>query len=213
MTWKDIRFFDPRGDVEKTHNWLPHWEQLGCAYFLTFRQADSLPEKLLSDWKRERDAWLEVNPRPWSPAMEQEYHERFTARLHRWLDECHGSCLLRETEFREKLREALEFFEGRACRQLAWVIMPNHVHTVTVLTGEKNLGRLLQSWKRHSAREIHRAQNKEGTFWQKDYFDRLIRDPAHLMNCVRYIRRNPEKAGLKENEFTLWESDLAKGIK
>ena len=31
-----------------------------------------------------------------------------------------------------------------------------------------------------------------------------------LANCVRYIRRNPEKAG--EGEFILYESAVAKGI-
>jgi hypothetical protein len=46
----------------------------------------------------------------------------------------------------------------------------------------------------------------------KNYFDRIIRDPAHLHNCVRYIRRNPEKAALGPGEFLLEESPLACSI-
>jgi putative transposase len=40
----------------------------------------------------------------------------------------------------------------------------------------------------------------------------LVRDEAHLANCVRYIRRNPEKARLGEAEYLLYESELAKEI-
>jgi hypothetical protein len=39
-----------------------------------------------------------------------------------------------------------------------------------------------------------------------------VRDEKHLANCVRYIRRNPEKARLAEGEYTLYESELAKTV-
>ena len=52
----------------------------------------------------------------------------------------------------------------------------------------------------------------QADFWQRDYFDRLVRDEKHFANCVRYIRRNPEKAQLSKGEFILWESELAKGV-
>ena len=37
-------------------------------------------------------------------------------------------------------------------------------------------------------------------------------DEKHFRNCVRYIRRNPEKAHLKPGEYILYESDVAKQI-
>jgi hypothetical protein len=40
----------------------------------------------------------------------------------------------------------------------------------------------------------------------------LIRDVDHFINAVRYIRRNPVKAGLAENHFSLWQSDRASKI-
>jgi putative transposase len=33
-------------------------------------------------------------------------------------------------------------------------------------------------------------------FWERDYFDRYIRDDGHLAAVVRYVERNPVKAGL-----------------
>jgi putative transposase len=74
------------------------------------------------------------------------------------------------------------------------------------------LEKLLQSWKRFTTREINKLLERAGNLWQRDYFDRLVRDEKHLANCVRYIRRNPEKAGLPRNEFGLWESETALAI-
>jgi|UniRef100_UPI003783E7E3 hypothetical protein len=45
-----MKFFDPRGDIEKTAHKLPHWQQGEVAIFVTFRLADSLPRELLDDW-------------------------------------------------------------------------------------------------------------------------------------------------------------------
>ena len=41
--------------------------------------------------------------------------------------------------------------------------------------------------------------------WQKDYWDRLIRNEIHFLQCLEYIRENPGKAGLREGEFVLFE--------
>lgn len=71
------------------------------------------------------------------------------------------------------------------------------------------LEKLTQSWKRFTARQINKLLDRSGNLWQRDYFDRLVRDEKHFANCVRYIRRNPEKARLPRHEFLLWESGKA----
>jgi len=35
-----------------------------------------------------------------------------------------------------------------------------------------------------------------GAFWQREYYDRYIRNQDHLANVVQYIEQNPVKAGL-----------------
>jgi REP element-mobilizing transposase RayT len=91
--------------------------------------------------------------------------------------------------------------------------MPNHVHACAVLHPDWLLEKVLFSWKRHTAAAINTMLGKAGPFWMHDYFDRLIRDGDHLRNVIRYIRRNPAKAGLREGEYTLWESELAKAVR
>jgi putative transposase len=90
--------------------------------------------------------------------------------------------------------------------------MPNHVHAVFVLHTDWKLEQLVHSWKRHSARQINKLVGQQGGLWQRDYFDRLVRDETHFINCVRYVRRNPQKACLSPNEYLLYENDLAKSI-
>lgn len=88
--------------------------------------------------------------------------------------------------------------------------MPNHVHCLTTLSVESRLEKVIQSWKGFSATSINKHLGRRGPLWQEDYFDRLIRDAEHFTNCARYIRRNPHKAGLKDGEFTLFETEFAK---
>jgi putative transposase len=90
--------------------------------------------------------------------------------------------------------------------------MPNHVHALFVQNPLWPLEKLLQSWKRFTTREINKPLDRTGKLWQRDYFDRLVRDERHFENCVRYIRRNPQKASLAPNEFILWESETAVAV-
>lgn len=208
----DLRFFNPYADIRHTENRLPHWQQAGAVYFVTFRLADAVPNHLLEQWQSERDTWLRLHPKPWTRETEREYHQRFTGAVEQWLDAGHGVCLLRRPECARLVADTLQHFDGERCAQLAWVVMPNHVHALFVQRADWPLEKLLHSWKRFSARRINELLDRSGRLWQRDYFDRLVRDERHLANCVRYIRRNPEKARLPEGEYILHESELAKSI-
>lgn len=208
----DLRFFNPFAETGVTANRLPHWQQEGAVCFLTFRLADAIPKYLLDQWSIEREAWFVDHPQPRSAEVEAEYHRRFSGAIERWLDAEHGSCALRDPSYRAKVEETLRHFDGVRFVHITWVIMPNHVHVLFVLNGACTLEKVVQNWKRRSAREVNQALGRSGTFWQKDYFDRLVRDQDHFANCVRYIRRNPMKAKLREGEYTLYESEMVKGI-
>ncbi len=51
----ELRFFNPYADIRQTENRLPHWQQAGAVYFVTFRLADAVPTHLRSQWESERD--------------------------------------------------------------------------------------------------------------------------------------------------------------
>lgn len=204
-----LRFFNPYADIRYTENRLPHWQQNGATCFVTFRLADSIPSHVLGQWQDEREAWLRLNPEPWSLEIELEYHRRFSGALERWLDEGHGACLLRRRDCAEIVAEALRHFEGERVAMISFVVLPNHVHALFVQNPEWPLEKLVRSWKGFTARQINKLIERSGSFWQRDYFDRLIRDKEHFENCVRYIRKHSGKANLGTKDFVLWESQTA----
>ena len=75
------RFFNPYGEIRFTKNLLPHWQQNGATYFITFRLADSVPTHLRTQWEEERATWLRFHPEPWDVRTELEYHKRFTGAI------------------------------------------------------------------------------------------------------------------------------------
>jgi len=99
-----MKLFDPHDHIRVTKNRLPHWQQNGAVYFITFRLGDALPRNLLERWKEERNAWLKWHPLPWSADMEREYHRRFSRRIEEWLDANHGSCICAAIGARKRSR-------------------------------------------------------------------------------------------------------------
>jgi len=208
----ELRFFNPYAEMRFTANRLPHWQQEGAVYFVTFRLADAVPHDLRTQWESEREAWLRVHPQPWSAEVEREYHERFSGAIERWLDAGHGSCILRRPDCAGVVAEALRYFDGERLAIISCVVMPNHVHALFAQNADWPLEKLMRSWKSFTSRRINSLVGRNGSVWQRDYFDRLVRDQKHFVNCVRYIRRNPERARLHSGEFLLYESKLARSI-
>ena len=71
--------------------------------------------------------------------------------------------------------------------------MPNHVHLV-VDVWQTPLSGLLHLWKGRSSREANRILVRDGNFWEREYFDTLIQEEAHLRKAVRYTENNPVRA-------------------
>lgn len=207
-----MKFFDPYAEIRVTENRLPHWQQERATYFVTFRLADSIPKQLLEQWDEEREAWLKWHPLPWSDEVEREYYLRFSKRIDEWLDAGHGACVPRRMECAQQVAAALRHFNGTRVEMIAFVIMPNRVHTLFAPLGEWTLERLVHSWKRHSAVRINRVATRGKVLWQRSYFDRLVRNQEHFRNVVGYIRNNPEKAHLRPGDYILYESDIARAV-
>lgn len=74
--------------------------------------------------------------------------------------------------------------------------MPNQVHAVFRPLPGFGLPGVVKSWKTFTAREINKAQGKEGGFWQIEPYDHLIRDHADFRHAVEYVRLNPVKGRL-----------------
>jgi putative transposase len=72
-----------------------------------------------------------------------------------------------------------------------YVVMPEHVH---LLLNEPERGLLANAI--HYLKLSFSKRLGTGTFWQKRYYDRNIRNEREFREKLRYIHRNPVKRGL-----------------
>ena len=177
----------PKGWYSRSY--LPHRDEIGLIQFLTFRLADSLPQKKLQQIEDE----LRFMP------DEIREIER-SKRIEHWLDSGLGCCALRHPHMAEMVEQALAHFDGQRYRLMAWCIMPNHVHAL--IRPNKPLAGIVQSWKSFTGRWAlaHNTELALGipgpAFWMREYWDRYMRDEHHFHRTVEYIHDNPVKAGL-----------------
>ena len=168
-----FRPFNPNGDVKVYVRNLPHWRQPGATYFVTFRQADSIPKSVLAEWLDIRQRWYRAHNL--EPAQREADPEKFAAgylriprtirrafekqqakMLHEELDRCHGSCVLRGHEVQTEVAEALKYFHGDRLWLGDFVLMPNHVHLIIQPFDAWELEDLLGSIKKWTSRKIGR---------------------------------------------------------
>ena len=76
----------------------------------------------------------------------------------------------------------------------AFVVMANHVHLM--FTPLVDVTKLMHSLKRFTAREANSFLGSTGQFWQRESYDRLVRDGTEFDRIKHYIENNPVKAGL-----------------
>jgi predicted solute-binding protein/REP element-mobilizing transposase RayT len=207
-----FRALDQHADIQRTRRNLPHWEQEGATYFVTFRLADAVPAQLAKQWREELETWRKFHPEPWDAAVAAEYRKRCLQPREDWLDQGHGSCLLRDLRAAEIVAQALRFFDGQRYYLDAFVVMPNHVHVlVQPLTGF-HLSEIVHSWKSYTARQINKVLRHSGTVWMQESFDRIVRDWDALVRCRAYIARNPQQGRLRSDEFVLSTSEKLQNI-
>ncbi|MDA3875392.1 MAG: transposase [Kiritimatiellae bacterium] len=182
---------------------LPHRHYPNSVLFLTWRLGDSLPKAVVERTKRKRELWLSLHPKPWPPEVTRTYHRLFTQNINRWLDRGVGACELRTPENARIMADALHYFNRVRYRLYCSVIMPNHVHALLQLEPGWSLAKISQSLKGYTARRINQRENRHGSLWQQEVWDRIVRSPAQFQKYRDYILKNPIKAHLNEDEYLL----------
>ena len=103
---------------------------------------------------------------------------------------------------------ACRHWDGNRIELFAVVVMPDHVHLLLqprpieeddhhlYPKGFFDLGEVVHSIKSYSAHEINKLCGAQGEVWQRDRFDRIVRDDAEFDEKWNYIAGNPVKKGL-----------------
>ena len=213
-------FFDPKQPYSVTYGRLPHWQQEGATYFITFRTIDSIPQEALELWQREHDDALfrlgtdvriagwqtSFSKLPWG--VKRNFHREFATKLERNLDELHGECVLKLPELSLEIDQSLKKFDGERYHLGGFVVMPNHVHVLVCFKPGVDLLKQCYSWKHFTSRMINKKLSQSGHFWQSESFDHLVRDFEHFEKFRKYIANNPLNAKLREAEYRVHLPEL-----
>jgi type I restriction enzyme, R subunit len=201
-----FRAYDHQIKTEVSQRCLPHWQQEGCTYFVTWRMADSMPLTKYRQWRDEREQWLKCHPKPWDSKTQIEHTELFEAKIQRWLDLGYGSCALKDPSLREIVISSFLHYQDQHYRLHDFVIMPNHVHVLFTPYPNHSLSTIITAWKRFTSHMILKQTGGQAPFWLPEWFDHIVRSTAQMNFYQQYIRENPHKAHLKENEWSHWSS-------
>jgi len=97
--------------------------------------------------------------------------------------------------------EAIKYWDAQKWQVFAAVVLADHVHVLAQTLpnpqgGAFDLAEILHSIKSFSAQRINQHRNFQGSLWQDERYDRIVRDEAEFLEKWNYIRNNPVKAGL-----------------
>lgn len=103
-----------------------------------------------------------------------------------------------------------EYSQKFAVDIMSYCLMTNHVHLVLRPSTEDGLERVLKPLHMRYAQRINREKGWKGHLWQGRFFSSAL-DEAYTWSAIRYVERNPLRAGMVEQaEDYLWSSAAAR---
>lgn len=120
-----------------------------------------------------------------------------------------GQVFFTVADHRAYLRWLREYASAHGVEVLAYCLMSNHVHLVVVPTRKDSLHRALHHLHMRYAQNLNRRHGWKGHVWQGRYFACVLDEP-HFWAAVRYVERNPVRAGMvRRAEDYAWSSARA----
>ena len=78
---------------------------------------------------------------------------------------------------------------------LSYCLMDNHVHFIAIPNNENSLSKTYSTAHNRYSYFYNKKMNASGHLWQGRFYSRLL-DEIHLISVIRYVERNPVRAGL-----------------
>ena len=202
---------------EQYRKHLPHFQQPGQSYFITWCLKDAVPSKALESYtfqlrqikseieiaqKDQRDEQILSELKTKQTIIRNKYMKAYDDLLH---IQTKMIIDLSKDENKRIMLDALRFWEGKRLENYAICVMSNHIHWVFRVYDKNEKGEpvwlqdILQSVKRFTAIELNKHENRKGTVWNSESYDTTIRNSQHLYNAINYTLQNPVSAGLVKN--------------
>ena len=102
-----------------------------------------------------------------------------------------------------------EYCKPARLRLIGYCLMTNHVHLIAVPEREDSLARGLGQAHCRYAHCVNARQRSTGHLWQNRFYSTVM-DEAHLLSAMRYVERNPVRAGMVADAAEYrWSSAIA----
>ena len=162
---------------------------------MTLRLGDSLPKAIidrLSEVQRTIEA-IEAGSSAFLGLQ-----RRYFQTMEKYLDAGAGVCALQEARIAAIAAQELAALEEWEVEVPHYTVMPNHLHALIVPHPDcrHSLADIMKRLKGRTAHRIRRQLPGENPVWQREWFDRWLRDDSEWDKVVNYIRQNPVKARL-----------------
>jgi REP element-mobilizing transposase RayT len=157
---------------------LPHFSKIHSYQFITFRTQDSVDEFLLR-----------------LKASSQENESIKQMKIDAYLDGSINGRYL-NGEIIDVVIDHCKTLEPECYQLICLSVMPNHIHIL--FEQYQDLGEIVCKLKGGLAFKINKKLNLSGSFLERDYYDKTIRNEKHLKTTYDYIKNNASKANLKD---------------
>jgi REP element-mobilizing transposase RayT len=180
---------------------LPHYQPAGGEFFVTFRLANSLPQKIIQSLKQEFKESIKAEGEENRNHLNKLYFGKFDSLLDHSES---GEKWLENDEIAKIIANKIHDFDDDKYVLICFCIMPNHVHLLfKILKRDKArstypVTNILRLIKGSTARKANKILGRSGSFWQHESYDHLVRSDDERERIIRYILNNPVKAGLSD---------------
>ncbi len=102
---------------------------------------------------------------------------------------------------RTLVTSSMTHFAAERYDLLAYVVMDDHVHALVEPVEEFTLQEIVHAWKSFTTNTLRKDFGRTGRIWQREYFDRIVRDERELLAKLNYILDNPFKKWPEIEEY------------
>lgn len=81
----------------------------------------------------------------------------------------------------------------------AYCLMHSHIHLILTTSHGIHLDKVMYEICQRFSFQYNKNQRRSGHFWKNRYFCRIINNDIYGLVCLRYLHRNPVRAGLVVN--------------
>lgn len=110
-----------------------------------------------------------------------------------------GTLFHRKQDFDEFLEILAKYLKKLPIKLNHYCLMTNHIHLLLWAENTKILSHFMHRVERGYYRYYHKNYIRIGHLFQGRYYSLPIEDEAYLLDCGRYIERNPVRAGMVQD--------------